>query len=359
MHVTAVALGRGPRLTAASVLALVPLLPLAGAHPPVLLRGTHGSVATATQLGAPEAAAVGPALVPGQGEDAHEAAALAAEAAATGLSLQGKAEAPARLDAIFRSVLAGLSTSLGAGIVLLLRGAPTPSQMAFALALAGSVMITVSLVELWLPQLAQPGRRLECVAGAFAGLLGFLALKSLVPEPELGPHAKACEDLDDCERGRDSRQAHKAKQWRLAVLLTLALTAHNFPEGLAVAVSSLQSERLGFVVMAAIAVHNIPEGIAIAMPVLDATGSRTRAMQLATLSGLAEPLGAILAVTLLPEYFIKGRGMDILLCAVGGIMTCVACTELLPEAQVQRKPICMLGGLICGASVMLLTHELA
>merc|ERR1719330_1757756 len=170
------------------------------------------------------------------------------------------------------------------------------------------------------------------------GLLGFLGLKQLVPEPQLGPHAKACEDLDRSELGLvapssshpDSVQEYKVRQWRLAVLLTLALTAHNFPEGLAVAVSSMQSGRLGFVVMAAIAVHNIPEGIAIAMPVLDATGSRLRAMQMATLSGLAEPLGAVVAVTLLPESAVQGRGMDALLCVIGGIMSAVALTELLP-----------------------------
>merc|ERR1719291_1297967 len=138
----------------------------------------------------------------------------------------------------------------------------------------------------------------------------------------------------------------------------IALTAHNFPEGLAVAVSSMQSGRLGFVVMAAIAVHNIPEGIAIAMPVLDATGSRMRALQLATLSGLAEPLGAIVAVTALPRGGLQGRGMDLLLCVVGGIMSCVPCTELLPEAHAQRRPACLIGGLVAGTAIMLMTHEL-
>lgn len=275
-----------------------------------------------------------------------------------------RTQAALRFEAIARSVLAGLSTSLGAAIVLLLRGAPTPGQMAFALALAGGVMLTVSLLEMWLPQLLRPDRRLDCFIGAGVGLLGFLALKNLVPEPQYGSHPKACEDMEDgygsdlAASGSPAHQ-HKVKQWRLAVLLTLALTAHNFPEGLAVAVSSLQSERLGFVVMAAIAVHNIPEGIAIAMPVLDATGSRYRAMQMATLSGLAEPLGAIVAVTMLPEYAIKGRGMDALLCVIGGIMSSVALTELLPEAQAQRRPLSTLGGMLAGAGIMVLTHELA
>lgn len=267
-----------------------------------------------------------------------------------------------RVAAVVRSVIAGLSTTLGAGVVLFLQGPPTPGQMAFALALAAGVMLTVSVVEMWMPQLTKPGARLETVLGAAAGALGFLALKSLVPEPQLA-HPKACEDLEDGDlglpRGQGSQGDKQQRQWRLAVLLTLALTAHNFPEGLAVAVSSLQSGRLGFVVMAAIAVHNIPEGVAIAMPVLDATGSRMRAMQMATLSGLAEPLGAVMAVVVLPEGAVSGRGMDLLLCIVGGIMSCVAAIELLPEAHAQRRPWCVAGGMLAGAGIMLATHELA
>eukprot|EP00434_Breviolum_minutum_P000705 symbB.v1.2.000619.t1/scaffold26.1/size418576/34 len=141
--------------------------------------------------------------------------------------------------------------------------------------------------------------------------------------------------------------------------MMLALTAHNFPEGLAVGVSSLQSEHLGVVVMAAIAVHNIPEGIAIAMPVLEATNDRGKAMMMATLSGLAEPLGAFIAVTLLPPGALAGPGMDIMLCVVGGIMTSVACLELVPEAMAQRQNWSTLWGVITGALIMLLTHELA
>merc|ERR1712217_419388 len=110
--------------------------------------------------------------------------------------------------------------------------------------------------------------------------------------------------------------------------------------------SSMESERLGFVVMAAIAVHNVPEGIAIAMPVFDATKSRMRALQMATLSGLAEPLGAVVALTMIPEELLQGHGMDALLCIVGGIMSCVAVIELFPEARNQNQHWASLGGTV-------------
>lgn len=264
--------------------------------------------------------------------------------------------------AILRSLVAGLSTSLGAGIVLLLRGSPTAAQMAFALALAAGVMLTVSLVELFIPAVFH-GQWLQASLSGLFGFLSFVMLRRLVSEPEMVCSGKKDEDLcADPEKGhaRDPPPTEaKVRQWRLAFLMMLALTAHNFPEGLAVGVSSLQSEHLGVVVMAAIAVHNIPEGIAIAMPVLEATNDRGKAMMMATLSGLAEPLGAFIAVTLLPPGALAGPGMDILLCVVGGIMTSVACLELVPEALAQRQSWSTFWGVLTGALIMLLTHELA
>jgi len=263
-----------------------------------------------------------------------------------------------KCSALARSLLAGLSTSIGAGVVLLPSKSPTAGRMAFALSLAGGVMVTVSFVELWLPQLRDPNWRIQAVLFSCLGAVAFFALSRLVPEPDY-----AADGGDPELGGKDvdlkDQQLRKQKQWRLAVLMMIALTAHNFPEGLAVAISSMESERLGAVVMAAIAVHNIPEGIAIAMPVFDATKSRARAMQMATLSGLAEPLGALVALTLLPEELLQGRGMDALLCIVGGIMTCVAFIELFPEAHSQKRPRASLGGTVAGALIMLLTHEYA
>lgn len=260
-----------------------------------------------------------------------------------------------KVSALTRSTFAGLSTSLGAGAVLLSSSNPTAAQMAFCLSLAGAVMVTVSLVELWLPRILEPGWRLQAIFFTAVGGLAFWLLSKLVPEPD---YAKVDEEMPvDGEKEKD--EIKKGKQWRLAVLMMLALTAHNFPEGLAVAAASLHDERLGFVVMAAIAFHNIPEGIAIAMPVFDATKSRMKAMQMATLSGLAEPIGALVAITMLPQEYLEGRGMDGLLCVVGGIMTCVACIELFPEAVALNEPTALVVGSIVGVVVMLVTMSLA
>jgi len=272
---------------------------------------------------------------------------------------------PLRAVALVRSLLAGLSTSLGAGVVLVPKSVPTNAQMAFALALAGGVMVSVSMLELSLPKLLAPGWRMPALAWSSLGAFAFFLLARLIPEPDYAGQ-EDCEDCVDIEspcnpssESANPRSSRTGKQWRLAALMMLALTAHNFPEGLAVAVSSLESERLGFVVMAAIAVHNIPEGIAIAMPVFNATKSRMRALQMATLSGLAEPLGAIVALTMIPQGMLDGRGMDALLCVVGGIMTSVAFVELFPEARAQKQPLAAVAGALTGSIIMLITIEYA
>ncbi|CAK9112645.1 unnamed protein product [Durusdinium trenchii] len=84
-------------------------------------------------------------------------------------------QAESKAVAILRSLVAGLSTSLGAGIVLLLRGSPSAGQMAFALALAAGVMLTVSLVELFVP----PFFHGQWLQASLSGLFGFLSLWSL------------------------------------------------------------------------------------------------------------------------------------------------------------------------------------
>jgi len=261
-----------------------------------------------------------------------------------------------KVSALSRSLIAGLSTSLGAAVVLMASSSPTAAQMAFALSLAGGVMVTVSLVELNAPKIIAPGWRFEAIFFSLVGVLAFALLRRLVPEPDYAAEA----DVEVGATDKDEKDLiRKGKQWRLAVIMMIALTAHNFPEGIAVAISSMHDERLGFVVMAAIAVHNIPEGIAIAMPVLDATKNRWRAMQMATLSGLAEPLGALVALTILPQDMLQGRSMDALLCVVGGIMICVACIELFPEAIAQKEPMATFAGTVTGMVVMLVTMSLA
>ena len=86
---------------------------------------------------------------------------------------------------------------------------------------------------------------------------------------------------------------------KTGILITLGIAIHNFPEGLAVFMSSLSSIRLGIVLALAIALHNIPEGLAVAMPIFYATKSKRKAFWYSFLSGFAEPIGAVIGLLIL------------------------------------------------------------
>jgi len=134
---------------------------------------------------------------------------------------------------------------------------------------------------------------------------------------------------------------------RTGFLVALVVTIHNFPEGIATLLSSIQSPKLGI----AIAIHNIPEGIAISVPVYYSTGSRRKAFWYSFSSGLAEPLGAAIGYLFLRRY-LGGPVLGIALSAVAGIMIYISLDELLPSAREFGENHLAMTGLFCGMAVM-------
>ncbi|CAE8634871.1 unnamed protein product [Polarella glacialis] len=292
------------------------------------------------------------------------------------------------LACVGMSLLAGLSTTLGAAVVFLLPGQRvTPSQMAFVLALAGGVMLSVTILEFWIPMLSGGKEIWPVLTYSLLGAAAFYLLALLVPEPDGLPHhaPQPCPTEDDeiemqrspvasrigrphspssatnpPELHHEASSTLQQRHWRLSLVLMISLTAHNFPEGFAVAISALQDKQLGLVVTVAIAMHNIPEGIAIAVPVLAATGSRSKALWMSFLSGMAEPVGALTAlfVVQLLGGSLSDAAMENLLCAVGGVMCAVAVKELLPEAWRQRRPVSAVMGVLLGFVLMWVTIRL-
>mmetsp|Transcript_10094 Transcript_10094/g.17758 ORF Transcript_10094/g.17758 Transcript_10094/m.17758 type:complete len:292 (-) Transcript_10094:40-915(-) len=256
------------------------------------------------------------------------------------------------------SLLAGAATGLGGMAILLLGDVPRPQHMSFSLALAAGVMVSVSLVEMYIPMVIQEGLWWPSVTLAIGASL-FLVMLKVLPHPEdymLPTHYKInhSRKFDDGDRGHATE---KSKQWRLGMILMITLTLHNLPEGLAVSVSELKDPNLGFVVTVAIALHNIPEGLAISVPLYAASGRRRFAIGMAFISGLSEPLGAWLALTFLRPYFIRSPWMvDYVLCLVSGIMLAVATWELIPEARAHKDPNSLVLGFIVGFVIILATH---
>ncbi len=138
---------------------------------------------------------------------------------------------------------------------------------------------------------------------------------------------------------------------KTGLLTALAITIHNFPEGLASFTSAVKDPSLGIAICIAIAIHNIPEGIAVSIPVFCATGNRRKAIGLSFLSGLSEPFGALIAYLILLPFF-NDAVFGILFAAVAGIMVFISLDELLPTAREYGEHHLSIFGLVGGMMLM-------
>ena len=149
--------------------------------------------------------------------------------------------------------------------------------------------------------------------------------------------------------------ARKAQHLMRAGLLTaLAIGLHNFPEGLATFMTSVEDLRLGVPVAIAVGIHNIPEGIAVSVPIYYATGNRGLAFLLSALSGLSEPLGALLGLLLLAGFWSEVL-LGLSLAVVAGIMIFISFDVLLPSAESYGEHHPTVYALVAGMAVMALS----
>jgi ZIP family zinc transporter len=158
-------------------------------------------------------------------------------------------------------------------------------------------------------------------------------------------------DIEAIKKGSEVSPAGKKRLMRIGMLTATALALHNFPEGIATFVSALESVSLGFTIAIAIALHNIPEGIAVSMPVYYATGSRSKAFWYSFISGVVEPLGAILAYFILMPV-LNEMMIAILLSGVAGIMVFIALDQLLPAAEEYGEHHISIYGMVAGMALM-------
>ncbi len=242
------------------------------------------------------------------------------------------------------ALAAGLCTGIG-GLMALFVKKNNPRILPFSLGFAAGVMTMVSTADL-LPEAARLlGSGTKVSAGLFAlfAMLAGMFLASLIE--------KKVPDESVLQSGGKVLQQGKRGLLRVGIVTTLAIVLHNLPEGIATFMAGYRQISLGLSVAIAIALHNIPEGISIAVPVYCATGSRRKAIRYAFLSGLSEPLGALLAMLLL-RPFLTDAVLGFTFGVVAGIMLYISFDELIPAAYSGGRGTVQLFGVLSGIAVM-------
>lgn len=249
------------------------------------------------------------------------------------------------LPALLLSTIAGLSTAVGSLIAMFTKRDDT-RFLSLSLGFSAGVMVTVSFAEL-MPEAQKylckglgahgPVTAILCLAFGIA-IAAFIDFA--IPDKQAVPEASG---------GRSAQ----ASLMHMGIVTAVAITVHNFPEGIATFMAGYADIRIGLPVAFSIAMHNIPEGIAVSVPVFYGTGSRSKAFFTSALSGLSEPLGAILAYLCLAP-FMSGATLGAVFAIVAGIMIYIAFGELIPASERYNRPRAAVAGVISGSIVMLL-----
>lgn len=250
------------------------------------------------------------------------------------------------------TLLAGLSTGIGSALAFFTKKTNT-KFLSVALGFSAGVMIYVSMIDIFakargflIEELGEKGGSWATVAAFFGGIFLIAAIDKLVPSVENPHELRRVEDLNS-----SNAEINRSKLIRMGTFTALAIAVHNFPEGLATFTSAIKNPSLGIAIAFAIAIHNIPEGIAVSAPIFYATGDRRKAFRLSFLSGLSEPVGAVIGYLLLFRIF-NDVVFGVLFASVAGIMLFISLDELLPTAREYGEPHLAIYGLISGMLVM-------
>ena len=231
------------------------------------------------------------------------------------------------VPAMLITLFAGLATAIGGGIAFIVKK-DNLKALSVGLGFSAGVMIFLSFTDI-LPEAGKllavnfPNKYEWLVYGGFIiGLVVAILIDYFIPD-----HIDTDEVLNP-----DAPCKHQHRIKRAGLFTAVAICVHNFPEGMATFLTTTQNITLGISVGLAIAIHNIPEGIAVALPIYHVTGKKRYAMLYAALSGITEPIGAIVGLFLfslfLPQIMIGMR-----MAAVAGIMIYLSFDTLLPLAR--------------------------
>jgi len=237
------------------------------------------------------------------------------------------------------TILAGLSTMIGTFIIFLKK--QNDNIIVASLSFAAGVMLCVSITDL-IPEsynmlsLEYPLflTILYIMIFVVIGIIFSMMIDKYLPEV---------------------KETNHNGLYRVGLISMLAIILHNLPEGIATFMATTSDMSLGISLAIAIALHNIPEGISISVPLFYATKSRFKALFYTFISGISEPIGALLTYLFLSN-FINDRIMGFLFSFIAGIMAHIAIYELLPTSKKYKNNKLSYLFFSIGICFMLITH---
>jgi zinc transporter, ZIP family len=249
---------------------------------------------------------------------------------------------PQTLKALLLTLIAGLSTTIGSVIGLFFKR-ENAKFMSSVLGFTAGVMIGISFFEL----IPKGFEEIGFIKTSIAFIIGFIfifLIDYFIPHEYIGQREKITDKTDK-------------KLLRTGLFVALGIGIHNFPEGMATFYSSISDIKLGIAIAVAIAIHNIPEGLAVSVPVYKATGSRRKAFLWSFLSGVVEPVGAMLtAFILLP--FMSPVILGYILSGIAGLMVFISIDELIPVSKSYGYSHLPILSFIVGMVIMILSMVL-
>lgn len=221
--------------------------------------------------------------------------------------------------------IAGFGTLIGSLLVFVPK-IDKNGSMSLILGFSGTIMILISILDLLPSSIITLNSNYSLIKTLIITILsfyiGYLIINAL-----------------------DKKVVEESSLYKVGILSLIGLMLHNFPEGIATFMTSINNQNLGIKLSIAIMLHNIPEGICICIPIAKATNSVKKGILASFIASLAEPLGALLAYIFLYKY-INDITIAIILIFVAGIMITLSINSIYNEAKKLEKGKCFLIGLI-------------
>ena len=241
--------------------------------------------------------------------------------------------------AFLLSSIAGFSTLIGFLFIFIKKD--RDNVISKSLGFASGVMLTISVIDLIPNSFLLIIKQYNLIYTLFLIITAFLVgiiISSII------------------DRKVEKKSKNGLKLYKLGIITMLVIMMHNIPEGIATFITTTNNAKLGVILTIAIALHNIPEGISISIPIYYSTNSKLKAFIYTFVSGMSEPIGALISYLFLSR-FVNDTMLGFIYSIIAGMMINISINELYKEASIYNKKNTIIY-FIVGSFIMILNHLL-